>query len=289
DAGTVDAGAVDAGAVDAGAVDAGAVDAGAVDAGAVDAGAVDAGTVDAGRSPFAPDFDAGACPPLLHPVPPGAAVSPRADPIAELMVLHADPSRWFVDDASYERVLRDRALIEQLDAGPLNYIPTWGFSLLLQFDAPLRLREYHAWDCLNWAWRGAPNISEWDPPTTTRDHVFVTIAPIVSLPQLAEDYATLPHVTSVSQNGFGVVAWCGAAADSCLTIDGQRWRWLWYTESRSCARQWYRLETRDDGGIAVFERWTDGGLPTPWLDEVPSCWDELWGAAGHRPRDAGSP
>src|SRR5688572_594067 len=102
----VDAGEIDAGEIDSGEIDAGQLDAGELDAGSSDAGPPDAGTPDAGRPDAGSTFDAGHC--TTVPLVPLSefASSPRADRGLELLVLHADSSRFSVDDATYQRAAR---------------------------------------------------------------------------------------------------------------------------------------------------------------------------------------
>ncbi len=287
DAGPIDAGPIDAGPIDAGPIDAGALDAGTIDAGALDTGAADAGPPDSGSSPFGPGFDAGACPPLAHPPPLGLSASPRADRYLELLVLHGDPGLLFVDDATYDRAVREKAFIAANDAGPYQFVPTWGDALGLRLDATgiaeLTARTYVAWDCLNWAWRATPQLFPWTPGPT--GYVYVEVDPVVSLPQLEQDYEALPHVLDAYQNSFGVFATCGYAADTCVSLDGGSWSWLWYSESRQCEHRWFRMRSEADGGMDL-ERWNGVGLPMTWFDENPACWDQLW-ATQFRPRDAG--
>ena len=296
DSGVADAGSLDAGAVDAGELDAGwiwvEVDAGEVDAGekdpGFDAGVPDAGSPDAGRPDAGPPFDAGQCTQMpLVPLSEFAS-SPRADRWTELLVLHADPFHFSVDDLTYERAVRERALIESWDAGPFQFVPTWGEAIGIKLDATgvaqLRAGTYTAWDCLNWTYRGTPAHFPWTPGDD--GYLYVNIDPVISLPKLAAEYAALPHVEVAFQNSFGVFATCGFASDGCLAIDGSTWWWVWYVESRSCQREWHRMKTEEDGGLLLFETADGGAAPMAWFDDVPSCWDQLW-ATQYRPRDGG--
>lgn len=282
----VDAGGVDAGFIDGGSADSGLVDAGEIDAGFVDAGVADSGVVDAG-SLFGPGFDAGACT-LERPPPMGLEASPRGDGMLELLVLHGAPWLDIVDDVTMARAVAELEALDT-DGGPRGFVPTWGRGVLLSLDdagaALLRTRSYHAWDCLNWAWRGAPQYHPW---TGMYDgYVYVHIEPVVRAPDLVNDYAQLPHVVNATTNAYGVCAACGCASDLCLSLgDGGTWTWLWYVQDGTCGVEWSRALTNADGGIRV-ERWPgDGGVPAHWLDEAPLCWGELW-ATQFRPRDGG--
>lgn len=292
DLGFADAGSFDAGSSDAGVGDAGRwiwldVDAGELDAGSFDAGIADAGAPDAGKPDAGPGFDAGQC--TNMPLVPlnEFANSPRADRWTELLVLHADPAHFSVDDATYARAVSERALIESWDAGPFRFVPSWGEAFGLKLDmagvAELRAGTYTAWDCLNWTYRGTPAVTEFTPGPD--GYLYVNFEPVISLPKLAAEYSALPHVEVAFQNSFGVFATCGYASDGCLAIDGSTWRWIWYVESRTCAREWHRMQTEEDGGV-TFETANDGGVPNSWFDDVPSCWDQLW-ATQFRSRDGG--
>lgn len=255
------------------------IDAGAADGGTADGGLRDAGARDSG-------FDLSAC----HLTPRAAlsdlAKTPRADPFLELLILHGAPWLFVVDDETYARAAKDQALIDAVDAGRVGFFPSWGGGLDLQFDdagaAQIEAGRYDAWACLNGLYRGMPTTHS----GTLARNAFIEFAPVVSLPQLLPDYGALPHVTAAYAEGFGSCAACGCEIDTCLDLsrDGGTWVWIWYTETSTCARAYYRLRSEVDGG-SLLETWPDAGLPRPWLDANPVCWDELWNH--QRVRDAG--
>lgn len=262
---------------DAGAADA-SVDAGGSDSGTGfgrDAGAPDAGKRDAGS------FDASGCTVALRASPDALAATPRNDPLLELLVLHGDPSAFVVDDDTYQRATLELAQLRRLDAGAVQFVPTWGQSLFVSFDdagaEAVAAGGYHAWDCLNGLHRGRPG------GVLLNGLVVVTMEPVISLPQLAADYAVLPNVVAVDQNAFGVCASCGCASDVCLDIDraSGSWTWLGHTQLSMCGNDWYRLRTQADGG-ASFETRPGAPLPRDWLDASPRCWDSLWATQGRR-------
>lgn len=256
------------------------VDAGGGDSGAPDASVRDAGPADAGT------YDAGLCTLVTRAPASELAKSPRANPSLELLVLHGAPWLFVVDDATYARVEQEWAQWGEPDGGRPGFIASWGSTLDLRFDATgsaeVNAGTYRAWDCLNAAYRGTPTHFTLSGGTLA----FVTLEPVVSLPQLGSDYAALPHVVSVKPDPFGICAACGCNTDTCLDLDPDAgtWVWLGYSESNHCEHRWLRRQTEADGGSRL-ELWTDAGLPRHWLDQSPRCWDQLWSAYGRR--DAG--
>ncbi len=256
-----------------GAVDA-SVDAGSSDGGSGFGRVPDAGERDAGG------FDASSCSVALRASPEALASTPRSEPQLELLVLHGAPGAFVVDDDTYQRATLELAQLRGQDAGAVGFVPTWGSSVLVQFDdagaQQVTAGDYHAWDCLNGLYRGQPQM-------LSDGLVVVTMEPVVALPQLAEDYAALPNVVSVEQNAFGVCASCGCASDVCLDIKraSGEWTWLGHTQLNTCGNDWYRLRTQADGG-ARFETRPGAPLPRDWLDASPRCWDALWATQGRR-------
>lgn len=215
-------------------------------------------------------LDAGDCSIQWLATPQALAASPRANQVAEYLALEGAENEFVVGDATAARADAEYTSLRSQITG-VQFIPENASTLRCSLDdagtAAFAAGEYHDWDCLNRAYRAPP------PAYRGFNEAVIAFNPIIDVNQLAPFYLALPHVTQCYPEPVGVLTACGYRADLCLRRDDDAgtWQWLGFTESSTCARDFYRLTTQRDGG-SVFEfSPRDAGVPGQWFAENAYC------------------
>lgn len=212
---------------------------------------------------------------------PGLSDSPRDDRNLEELSLLA-VTEIAVDDASYERVVRDVSAIRELspEVAEIGYRSNYeeGLTVMFESDADLlRVEEgdYHDWDCVNDALGAEVEVIRFDSIDIA--YASITFDKVIDQAQVAAIYQEFPGVSQADHSST-----LGDGSSICLLPGEDAWHYVFDDASGDCPagcinHVYYYFEVDESGAIESGEAWAiDVGEP----DTGRPDWVELFEEAG---------
>jgi hypothetical protein len=206
--------------------------------------------------------------------------SPFPNPEAEALAIEASGELVAPPDV-YHRILHDLSGIRASNpaVADIHAMPSWAADeLIIAFDAEgtvsVTAGTYTEWNCANDLYGMSSSRTLGESSQSVLAHFFVLhFDHRFNAPLLASQYATLPHVTSVSPEPAA-----GDGDDVCVSSDGDTYSYVFDAGSGDCPAgciehtYWGFLTPRAGDEVISLGKWSNAsGSPPPWFTALAAC------------------
>lgn len=205
------------------------------------------------------------------------ASTPRADTNLELLALKLSKGRVVADQAIYDRLVRDVAVLRAQwpELATIPFFPTHdGKTISLNVDqdtaASMKSGAYTAWQCLNTRLGARLPFDYLRLGSAEPAIVIFKLKGLYAIDVLAPEYGRLPGVIT-SHAGTP-----GDGSTICVTPGPDTWHYVIDQGSNDCPfcidHTYFHFTTSVDGVVVALEQWstTIGQMPPAWVTQYAS-------------------